>query len=375
MQRAVSVHDRPSAAPLSDPEAVPALQIEAVEKRFSGPAVVSDCSLSVADGEILALLGPSGCGKTTLLNMIAGFETPDRGDVRLSGVSQRDMPPNRRPVGIVFQNYALFPHMTVAQNIGYGLVIARAERAAIDARVSEVAALLKIEPFLARYPSELSGGQKQRVAIARALARRPKILLLDEAMSALDKTLREAVQVELAMLLRRLKMTAVLVTHDQREAFTIGDRVAVMNEGRVAQIGTTRDLFERPASRFVVEFLGAVNKLPASAAYDGGVMRVNIGDAMRFTVAHQRPAEPAASLDAYLPYAAIRLSPRPTPVHALSPAVVELVTHLGTECRVFLTFQSRQILCDVPAASAAAIPPFGSRVFLDFDPEELRFFA
>ncbi|PZA13134.1 polyamine ABC transporter ATP-binding protein [Rhodopseudomonas palustris] len=244
----------------------PLLRIEAVEKRFAGFVAVDRLSLDIKAGEFFALLGPSGCGKTTLLRMLAGFETPDAGRIMLNGVDIAAVLPHERPVNMMFQNYALFPHLNVAANIAFGLKRARLPRKEIKTRVAEMLALVKLEGLGKRKPDQLSGGQQQRVALARALALRPKLLLLDEPMAALDKKLRESTQLELMALQKRLGTTFVIVTHDQQEAMTVADRIGVMRAGKLDQVATPRRLYEAPASRWVAEFVGDVNMLEGSVA-------------------------------------------------------------------------------------------------------------
>ncbi|NOJ44286.1 ABC transporter ATP-binding protein [Bradyrhizobium sp. WSM 1791] len=239
--------------------AMPLLRIEGVSKKFGSFRAVDRLSLDIKAGEFFALLGPSGCGKTTLLRMLAGFETPDEGRILLGGRDIAPVLPHERPVNMMFQNYALFPHLSVRDNIAFGLKRAGMARAAIDTRVGEMVALVKLEGMEKRRPDQLSGGQKQRVALARSLARRPKVLLLDEPLAALDKKLRESTQLELMELQRRLGMTFIVVTHDQEEAMTMANRIGVMDAGRLEQVATPRDLYEAPASRWVAQFVGDVN--------------------------------------------------------------------------------------------------------------------
>ena len=246
-------------APQADEPDMPLLRIDAVVKKFGGFRAVDRVSLDIRAGEFFALLGPSGCGKTTLLRMIAGFETPDEGRILLDGMDIAQVLPHQRPVNMMFQNYALFPHLSVRDNIAFGLKRAGMSRAAIDARVAEMVALVKLEGLDKRKPDQLSGGQKQRVALARSLARRPQILLLDEPLAALDKKLRESTQAELMELQRRLGMTFIIVTHDQEEAMMVANRIGVMDAGRLEQVATPRDLYEAPRSRWVAEFIGDVN--------------------------------------------------------------------------------------------------------------------
>ncbi|HET7888778.1 MAG TPA: ABC transporter ATP-binding protein [Bradyrhizobium sp.] len=237
----------------------PLLRIDAVVKTFGGFRAVDGLSLDIHRGELFALLGPSGCGKTTLLRMLAGFETPDAGRILLDGRDIVQMPPHQRPVNMMFQSYALFPHLSVRDNIAFGLKRARMASAEIDARVAEMVALVKLEGMEKRKPDQLSGGQRQRVALARSLARRPQLLLLDEPLAALDKKLRESTQIELTELQRRLGLTFVIVTHDQQEAMTMADRIGVMDAGRLQQVAPPRELYEAPRSRWVAEFVGDIN--------------------------------------------------------------------------------------------------------------------
>jgi putrescine transport system ATP-binding protein len=238
---------------------MPLLRIEAVVKTFGSFRAVDRLSLDIRAGEFFALLGPSGCGKTTLLRMLAGFETPDEGRILLSGQDIAQVLPHERPVNMMFQNYALFPHLSVRDNIAFGLRRAKMPRVEIAKRVEEMVALVKLEGMEKRKPDQLSGGQRQRVALARSLARRPKVLLLDEPLAALDKKLREATQRELMELQCRLGMTFIIVTHDQEEAMTMASRIGVMDAGRLEQVATPRELYEAPLSRWIAEFVGDVN--------------------------------------------------------------------------------------------------------------------
>ena len=247
---------RPEPQPAAD---VPLLRIDAVVKKFGGFRAVDRLSLDIRAGEFFALLGPSGCGKTTLLRMLAGFETPDQGRILLDGKDIAQVLPHQRPVNMMFQNYALFPHLNVRDNIAFGLKRAGMPRPELETRVAEMVALVKLEGLEKRKPDQLSGGQKQRVALARSLARRPQVLLLDEPLAALDKKLRESTQLELMELQRRLGLTFIIVTHDQEEAMTMAGRIGVMDAGRLEQVATPRELYEAPGSRWVAEFVGDVN--------------------------------------------------------------------------------------------------------------------
>ena len=237
----------------------PIISIQNVTKRFGAVAAVDNVSLDIMPGEFFVLLGPSGCGKTTLLRMIAGFEVPTEGRIIIDGQDMAHVPPNKRPVNMVFQSYAVFPHMTVTENVGYGLRIARVPSSEIKSRVEEALALVKLDGFGGRRPDQLSGGQRQRVALARSLVMRPKVLLLDEPLSALDAKLRAAMQFELADLQEQVGITFVTVTHDQDEALSMAGRIAVINRGLVAQLATPSDLYEFPTNRFVADFIGSVN--------------------------------------------------------------------------------------------------------------------
>ena len=238
---------------------LPLLRIAAVVKRFGNFTAVDGLSLDIRSGEFFALLGPSGCGKTTLLRMLAGFETPDAGTIHLNGRDIAHVLPHERPVNMMFQNYALFPHLNVENNIAFGLKRAALPKDEVASRVAEMIALVRLDGLQKRRPDQLSGGQRQRVALARSLARRPKLLLLDEPLAALDRKLRETTQSELKEVQRRLGMTFVIVTHDQEEAMTLADRIGVMNKGRLIQVAPPRDLYEAPNSRWVAGFVGDVN--------------------------------------------------------------------------------------------------------------------
>ncbi len=273
----------------------PLLRIDAVSKRFGAHAAVEGLSLDIKEGEFFALLGPSGCGKTTLLRMLAGFETPDSGRIELNGEDIAAVPPHQRPVNMMFQNYALFPHLSVRDNIGFGLKNAGLTRPGIDARVAQMISLVKLNGLEKRKPHQLSGGQKQRVALARALARHPKLLLLDEPLAALDKKLREETQVELMRLQRQLGLTFVIVTHDQDEAMSMADRIGVMKDGRLQQVATPRQLYEAPASRWVAEFVGDINLVEGDIRVRDG-HRLTVEGGGTGTLFATLPKEPIDSL-------------------------------------------------------------------------------
>jgi putrescine transport system ATP-binding protein len=248
----------------------PALvRFEAVGKRFGAVVAVDALTLDIRHGEFFALLGPSGCGKTTLLRLLAGFETPSEGRILLAGEDIGAVPPHRRPVNMMFQSYALFPHLTVAGNVGFGLRQERLSRGEIDGRVADMLGLVRLQGLERRRVDRLSGGQRQRVALARSLVKRPRVLLLDEPLAALDKKLRGETQFELMELQRKLGTTFVIVTHDQEEAMIVADRMAVMNDGRLIQVAAPRDIYERPNSRWVANFIGDVTLIEGLIAADG----------------------------------------------------------------------------------------------------------
>ena len=255
------------------------LAVEGVTKRYGTLAAVSAVDLAIGPGELFALLGASGSGKTTLLRLIAGLDHPDAGRIRIDGIDVTDLPPYERPVNTVFQSYALFPHMSVRSNVAFGLKQERLPHAEIDARVKQMLDLVQMSAFADRRPAQLSGGQKQRVALARSLAKLPKLLLLDEPMAALDRRLREQTRQELAAIQRRVGITFILVTHDQDEAMSLADRMAVMDRGSIVQIGTPREIYERPATRFVAGFVGDTNLVEGHAVRrSGGLLTVRTQD-------------------------------------------------------------------------------------------------
>jgi len=260
--------------------AVPIIQIQGVSKHFGDFVAVDSINLEIQRGEIFSILGASGCGKTTLLRMLAGFEVPTGGRILIDGVDLTDEPPYRRPLNMMFQSYAIFPHMTVEQNVAYGLRKERLPRAEIKSRVTEMLELVQLPQFATRRPNQLSGGQRQRVALARALVKRPKVLLLDEPLAALDKKLREHTQFELMGIQDRLGITFVVVTHDQEEAMILSNRIAVMNQGRLDQVGTPKEVYEYPNSRFVADFIGTINMFEGLVEdVSGGVIAVRCDSA------------------------------------------------------------------------------------------------
>jgi putrescine transport system ATP-binding protein len=272
-------------APWNDPGAKPYIHFDKVTKKFGDFTAVNDLSLAIYEREFFALLGASGCGKSTLLRMLAGFEGPTSGRIMLDGQDLAGIPPYRRPVNMMFQSYALFPHMSVEKNIAFGLKQEGMPKAEIDKRVAEMLKLVKLEPFAKRKPHQLSGGQRQRVALARSVAKRPKVLLLDEPLGALDKKLREETQFELMDLQQELGLTFVVVTHDQEEAMTMADRIAIMDKGQVMQVATPAEVYEAPASRFVANFVGNVNMFEGKVAErNGSSVRITGGTGAQIMV-------------------------------------------------------------------------------------------
>ncbi|MGQ3212090.1 ABC transporter ATP-binding protein [Shinella sp.] len=280
---------RRSFAPWTDPDAKPYITFRNVTKKFGDFTAVDDLTLNIYHREFFALLGASGCGKSTLLRMLAGFERPTSGEIILDGQDIAGIPPYKRPVNMMFQSYALFPHMTVESNIGFGLRQDGMPKNEIAERVTQMLKLVKLEQFAKRKPHQLSGGQRQRVALARSLAKRPKVLLLDEPLGALDKKLREETQFELMDLQQELGLTFVVVTHDQEEAMTMADRIAVMSHGKVVQVATPAEIYEAPNSRFVADFIGDVNILDGKVSANGNgkiELAVNEGFTVRTATAN-----------------------------------------------------------------------------------------
>jgi putative spermidine/putrescine transport system ATP-binding protein len=289
-----------------------AVQFDGVTKRFGEITALDEISLLVRRGELMTLLGPSGCGTTTLLSLVAGFLTPDRGEIAIDGRRVTDLPTHRREIGIMFQNYALFPHMSVAANVGYGLKMRRTPKPEIARRVADALALVKLAGLEDRRPRQLSGGQQQRVALARALVIRPKVLLLDEPFSALDRNLRASMQVEIKEIQRKLGVTTIFVTHDQSEALSLSDRIAVIAEGRIRQLGTPDEIYRRPIDRFVASFVGDVNVLSARLERSDGATAIVALGLVQVPV-------PARTLRGAVPGEAVDLFVRPEGLRVAEP--------------------------------------------------------
>lgn len=300
------------------PQAQAAVTIRGITKRYGDVVAVDAIDMTIADGEFFAMLGPSGCGKTTTLRMIAGLDFPTEGSLKIFGDEVGTLPPDKRPVNTVFQNYALFPHMTVEQNVAFGLKMRKVPKSEIGPRVREAIGLVQLGGMERRRPSQMSGGQQQRVALARALVNRPKVLLLDEPLGALDLKLRQQMQVELKSLQREVGITFVFVTHDQEEALTMSDRMAIMHDGRLLQVGSPEEVYERPANRFVADFIGRTNLLEATVESPTVVCLTN---GTRIPAASSLPAGTSI---------AVSLRPERARIHASGRAPADLPSVEGT---------------------------------------------
>jgi putrescine transport system ATP-binding protein len=320
------------AQPWKDPQAQPYIRIEQVTKKFGDFVAVNAVSLDIFRGEIFCLLGGSGCGKTTLLRMLAGFEQPTTGRIFIDGSDMAGVPPYDRPVNMMFQSYALFPHMTVEQNVAFGLKQEGCPKDEIERRVAEMLGIVKLGEFGRRKPHQLSGGQRQRVALARALIKKPKLLLLDEPLGALDKKLREQTQFELVNIQEQLGVTFVIVTHDQEEAMTLATRIGVMNQGRIVQVGTPHEIYEFPGTRFVADFIGNVNLFEGTLLEDEPD-HVLIGSpefGSSIYVGHGVSAAPNAQVWAAIRPEKIQLSrQRPDTPHNCAQGVVKEIAYMG----------------------------------------------
>ncbi len=318
-----------------------AIAIRNVAKHFGDVVAISDATLAIRDSEFFTLLGPSGCGKTTLLRMIAGFEDVTRGEILLYGEEIGQLPPNRRPVNTVFQHYALFPHMTVAENVGFGLMMKGTGRRETERQVRRMLELVKLEALADRRPVQLSGGQQQRAALARAIAPGPKVLLLDEPLSALDLKLRQAMRVELKQLQQDTGITFVFVTHDQEEALAMSDRIAVMSDGVIQQIGTAREIYDRPVNRFVANFIGETNLLDVRITdAEGGRCRCEFANGFAVECLSERAVPAGAAGHVLIRPERIRLEPEPAGEGRRPDRLagaVEQAVYLGTDTQYSLT--------------------------------------
>jgi putrescine transport system ATP-binding protein len=324
------------------------LQIDRVSKLFDEVRAVDDVSLSIKKGEIFALLGGSGSGKSTLLRILAGFEKPSEGRIFLDGEDITDMPPHERPINMMFQSYALFPHMSVAQNIAFGLKQDKLSKADIEARVQEMLKLVHMEDYAKRRPNQLSGGQRQRVALARSLAKRPKLLLLDEPMGALDKKLRTQMQLEVVDILEAVGVTCVMVTHDQEEAMTMAARISIMNDGWIAQTGSPTDIYESPNSRMVAEFIGSVNLFEGEIIDDQAdhLMIESQGLAQKIFIAHgvSTSVEDKTVWVAVRPEKTRITREKPQGEYNWSSGVVEDIAYLGGISVYYIRLPNKQLI-------------------------------
>ncbi|MEU0498749.1 ABC transporter ATP-binding protein [Mycobacterium sp. NPDC006124] len=362
------------------------VELRSLTKSYASAVAVDDLSLDVQPGEFLSLLGPSGCGKTTTLRMIGGFEFPDDGSIQISGQNVENLPPHKRPVNTVFQAYALFPHMKVADNVAYGLRRSGVPKSDMADRVSRALDMVRMTAFANRKPAQLSGGQQQRVALARALVNRPAVLLLDEPMSALDRKLREEMQVELKLLQHELGTTFIFVTHDQEEALSMSDRVAVMKDGRIEQIGTASDVYDSPESAFVAGFIGRQNSFAGTiSAFDRDGVSVRTGGLSLYSTRPTKGSAPAASggeVSAAIRPESVVVASAPAGTPAAADAPVNSVTgtllgvsELGHSLQLVIhTPSDDQILARLPRS---ANPPteLGSPVLCSWSADAVRIFT
>jgi len=342
------------------------VELQNLRKAFGSTVVVHDFQLAINQGEFVSLLGPSGCGKTTVLRMVAGFESPTSGQIHIGNANVTDKHPSRRNVGMVFQSYALFPNLTVADNIAFGMKVAKKPAAEIKARVEEMLNIIKLPQLEARYPYQLSGGQQQRVALARAISVKPQVLLLDEPLSALDAKIRISLREEIRSLQRALGITTIFVTHDQEEALQMSDRIVVMNEGKADQIGTPFEIYNRPQTRFVASFVGTLNQFSATKtdattyALDGQSLRVN---------------QPSAAVNGSEVTLALRpetvsLVADPSRTNQLS-AKIDEVSFLGSVVRIRAKFGNNSVSFDTFNSPSRPPPRRGSVVTLHFCPDDI----
>lgn len=358
-----------------DPENTAFVRFDSVQKSYDGEElVVKDLNLDIARGEFLTMLGPSGSGKTTCLMMLAGFETATHGSILLDGTPIDNLPPHKRGIGMVFQNYALFPHMTVAENLAFPLEVRKLRRDLIEERVARVLDMVEMGGFDARRPAQLSGGQQQRIAVARALVFEPRLVLMDEPLGALDKQLREQMQYEIKRIHDNLGVTVVYVTHDQSEALTMSDRIAVFNEGIIQQLATPQDLYERPESAFVAQFIGENNRLygtvlelegdDCTIRLDSGAivhaLRVNVKDVGAASTLSLRPER-------------VSIDPEPGSVPNVFDAIVEELIYLGDHIRTRVSVcGSRDFIVKVPNAQGHAVLQRGRQVRIGWLREDMR---
>ena len=347
----------------------PFLSIRQVRKSFGQTTVVQEFNLDIDQGEFVSFLGPSGCGKTTMLRIVAGFETPSAGSVHIGGKDVTDLKPNQRNIGMVFQAYALFPNMTVAQNIGFGLKVAGMPRAEAKARVDEMLALIKLGEFGDRYPYQLSGGQQQRVALARAMAARPQVLLLDEPLSALDAKVRVSLREEIRAIQKELGITTIFVTHDQEEALSMSDRIVVMHGGRAEQVGTPFEIYNRPTTKFVAGFVGTLNVLEGKVV-DAAAGKVLVGDGEVVLAQSLNGAGAGDSLSLALRPEAISLGKKPGRDASIGGTISE-VSFLGSVIRVRVGLGKDAVSLDTFNNPATPPPRVGEKTEISFSSADL----
>jgi putative spermidine/putrescine transport system ATP-binding protein len=349
------------------------LEISNIQKRFGSQTAVHDFSISIEKGEFITFLGPSGCGKTTILRMLAGFETPSVGSIVFDGKDVTHVPTNKRNVGMVFQSYALFPNMTVAGNIGFGLKVANASKDEVDVRVKEMLKLIKLDALADRYPWQMSGGQQQRVALARALANKPKVLLLDEPLSALDAKIRISLREEIRELQRELNITTVFVTHDQEEALSISDRIVVLNEGRVEQTGTPSSIYNFPRTRFVASFIGTLNQLSGEVV-DTALGEIRVGTQLLITSNPLDELRAGQKCTLAIRPEAISLDGSGAGKNSVQ-TVVDDVSFLGSIVRIRTHLGAEVLSMDVFNDPNQKLPARGDTVSLSFSYENLLVLA
>ena len=345
------------------------LSIQHVKKNFGDLTVVQDFNLDVETGEFVSFLGPSGCGKTTVLRMVAGFEEPSAGSIAIAGKDVPRLKPNQRNIGMVFQAYALFPNLTVAQNIAFGLKVAGMPRADSDARVAEMLNLIKLPQFGDRYPYQLSGGQQQRVALARAIAPKPKLLLLDEPLSALDAKVRVSLRDEIRSIQKELGITTVFVTHDQEEALSISDRIVVMYGGKAEQVGTPFEIYNRPATKFVANFVGTLNVLEGTVT-DASAGKVKVGAGEVLLKGKLNGSKAGDTLSLALRPEAISLGRQPGRDATLGGEISE-VSFLGSVIRVRVGLGKDAVSLDTFNSPASPPPRVGEKAEISFSPDDV----
>lgn len=354
---------------------MPHVEVRDVSKQFGAIGVMHDLQLEIENGEFCALLGPSGCGKSTLLRMICGLETVSSGSIHIGGRDVTNIAPDKRGIAMVFQSYALYPHMTVRQNIGFSLKVARMPKAQVATRTEEIARLLQLEPYLDRKPSDLSGGQRQRVAIGRSLVRSPEVFLFDEPLSNLDAKLRVQMRLELARLHKELGTTMIYVTHDQVEAMTLADRIVVLDSGRISQVGTPLELYHKPANTFVAAFIGSpgmnfLDVVPVGG--DGGRIELQLPGGGRIAVPVQAAGHQIASTGMRLGIRPEGLRPLPPDADgALLQGEVELIEHLGNATVAYVATQAGSVIMQGDGDLNVVL---GERIGLGFDTSRTHLF-